>query len=121
MRKLLVAVVVLLLPACTRPEPAAPAVQGQTYAQAVAIVCDVDRLAGITAAEADPLALGQQRTEYVNAHVENPDGIYLRTMLSVKGAAEQATMLRAEAKKAGMSRCALADALAAEGTGGLSP
>ncbi|WP_437523042.1 hypothetical protein WME79_33165 [Sorangium sp. So ce726] len=115
----------LLLPAflsacSSAPEAKAPAPGGQTFPEAVAMMCDVDRRAGLDP-EADPISVGQMRSAWITEHVESPDGIELRTMLSVKGAAEQGAMLREEAKKAGLARCALADSLEADGTGGLSP
>ncbi|XXX73743.1 hypothetical protein WMF30_39475 [Sorangium sp. So ce134] len=109
------------LPACgPAPEANAPAAGGQTFPEAVAAMCEVDRRAGLDP-EADPISVGQMRSAWIAEHVTNPDGIELRTMLSVKGAAEQGTMLREEAKKAGLARCALADTLEKDGTGGLSP
>lgn len=102
------------------PDAKAPAPTGQTFPQAVAMMCDVDKLAG-TSADADPLGVGQKRSEWLGEHVENPDGIELRTLLSVKGAAEQGQMLRAKAKTVGLPACALADALEKDGAGGLSP
>ncbi|WP_438038449.1 hypothetical protein [Sorangium sp. So ce128] len=109
------------LSACSSaPEAKVPAPGGQTFPEAVAMMCDVDRRAGLDP-EADPISVGQMRSAWIAEHVESPDGIELRTMLSVKGAAEQGAMLREEAKKTGLARCALADSLEADGTGGLSP
>jgi hypothetical protein len=93
---------------------------GQSYPEAIRVLCDVDKLAGI-AGEEDPLAVGRKRTDFIQEHVENPDGIYLRTLISVKGPSEQAVDLRQEAKETGLERCALADDLEKNGTGGLSP
>jgi hypothetical protein len=88
--------------------------------QALTMTCDVDRL-GALGPEADPLALGRARSAWLAAHVESPDAIELLTLVSVKGASEQASMLRARAREAGLPRCALADALDADETGALSP
>lgn len=104
----------------TTPPPTEPAFTGQSYPQAMQTICDVDRLAGIQADD-DPLSIGRKRTEWVQQHVENPDGIYLRTLVSVKAASDQAVDLRNEAKEAGLARCALADDLEKTGMGGLSP
>ncbi len=93
---------------------------GQSYLDAIQSICDVDRLASITADD-DPLSAGAKRSAWIQQHVENPDGIYLRTMLSVKGAGDQATALREEAKGVGLARCALADEIEKSGAGGLSP
>jgi hypothetical protein len=103
------------------PEPeAAPQNTGQTFADAVKLMCEVDQRAGLTAEE-DPLAIGQQRTTWLADHIENPDGIEFRTIVSVKGPEEQAQMIRAKAKQIGMEKCALADSIEATSTGGLSP
>lgn len=111
----------LVLPACaTAPEPRTVAPAGQTFPDAVAMLCDVDRLAGITA-EGEPLSVGVKRTAWIAEHVENPDGIELRTLLSVKGAEEQAKMLRERASSIGLTRCALADSMEKTGSGGISP
>jgi hypothetical protein len=123
MHKLLsTAALFALVSGCTydMPPPQEPDLGGQSYAEAIKVFCDVDRLARIPA-DHDPLALGRARTDFIQERVENPDGIYLRTMLSVKGAAEQAAMLREEAKEIGLDRCALADDLEKDGVGGVSP
>lgn len=107
--------------ACGAPQQPAPAQpQGQSYEEAVKMMCDVDRLAALSPSD-DPLGIGQQRTAWISEHVDNPDGIYLRTILSVKPAEEQAAELRNQAKKTGLARCALADSLDETGTGGISP
>jgi len=99
----------------------APAPEGgQSYAQALEAMCDVDRRAGLSSEE-DPITIGQRRSAWIADHVENPDGIYLRTMISVKGPEEQAVAMRAEARKVGIGRCALADAIERDGAGGISP
>jgi hypothetical protein len=118
MRVLAIALPILAV-ACA-PEAKAPQPSGQSLPEALTVMCDVDRLASIQS-DADPLGAGAKRTAWVNEHVENPDGIELRTLMSVKGASEQAEMLRARAKAAGITRCALADALEKSGVGGLAP
>lgn len=104
----------------TAPPPKDPDVGGQTYPEAMRALCDVDRLAGI-GKEEDPFEVGRKRTDWIREHVENPDGIYLRTLISVKGPADQAVDLRAEAKEVGLGQCALADDLEKTGIGGISP
>jgi hypothetical protein len=111
----------ILLASCAAappPPPAAPA--GQTFPQAFALICDVDRLGNLSVTD-DPLGAGAKRTAWLGEHVDNPDGIELRTVLSVKGAAEQAKMLHDQARMLGVPRCALADALEKTEMGGLSP
>jgi hypothetical protein len=116
----LLALIVLALPACTVAEARPPQAPGQCYADALALMCDVDHLAGLDP-DANPIAVGQQRTAWIEGHAESPDSIELRVRMSVKGASEQAGMLRAEAKQAGIARCALAESLEKLGSGGLSP
>lgn len=118
MKRALFRLPLALLVACSAAPPAAS--PGPEQRETITRFCDVDALAHIRA-EDDPLTLGTRRTEWLTAHVDTPDGIYLRTLMSVKGAAEQAKMLREEAQRSGLSACALADSLEAEGAGGLSP
>ena len=111
----------LALPACVAsPEPRMPEPERRAFSAAVATMCDVDHLAGLSA-DADPLGVGVARTAWITANVDNPDSIELRTLLSVKGAAGQAGMLRDQAKELGLARCALADTLEKTGVGGISP
>lgn len=103
-----------------QPPPEAPAANQQSFAEAVKMLCDVDALAGLSADE-DLLAVGQKRSEWLAEKIENPDGIYLKTMLSVKGAEDQAAAMREEARKVGLPRCALAESIDEHAAGGLSP
>lgn len=103
----------------TTPDPVEPQTPRQTYPEALRVMCDVDKVGGI--ASDDPFEAGRKRAEVIQANVENPDGIYFRTLLSVKGAAEQAAELRKEAKDAGITPCALADELEKTGAGGIAP
>ena len=118
------ALCLLLLPACTRAaEPAAcpaPTASGLTYAAAVGLMCDVDQKAGISG-EADLVGAGVQRTAWMMEHADHPDAIELRVLLSVKEPAEQARMLREEAKGVGLKTCALADTLEKSSGGGIAP
>jgi len=82
----------------------------QSYEEAIALICEVDRRAGLDPAS-DPIDVGQKRSDWLADHVKNPDAIYLRTMLSVQSEREQAQALRVEAKGCGVRSCALADAL----------
>jgi hypothetical protein len=111
----------ILMTACAAtPESKVQAAEQRAFAAAVARMCDVDRQAGITA-DADPLGAGPKRTAWIAANVDNPDAIELRTLMSVKGASEQATMLRERAKDLGLPSCPLAETLTRTGEGGLSP
>jgi len=117
----LLVVPLLLLPACAcLPAPGAQGAQDKAFAAALGRMCDVDRQAGLLG-DADPLGLGAKRTAWITEHVDHPDIIELRVLLSVKDAPEQARMLRDRVKDAGLPGCALADDLARSGEGGLSP
>lgn len=108
-----------LLPGCMSPEPKAPNAEEKAFTEAMKMICDVDRLAGVDA-DKDLLEAGAKRSAYLNEHDRNPDGIELRTLLSVKGASDQAKMLRERAKDCRVS-CTLADTLDRTGMGGLTP
>jgi hypothetical protein len=121
MRLITVLLAPILLTACAAtPESKVSIADQHAFAAAVARMCDVDRQAGISP-DADPLGAGPKRTAWIAANVDNPDAIELRTLMSVKGASEQATMLRDRAKELGLRTCALAEALTRTGEGGLSP
>jgi hypothetical protein len=110
-------VVTLGLCACAEapcPEPAAPDTSGQSYREAIALMCDVDRRAGIDETT-DPLERAGIRSDYIQTHVKNADGIEYRTYFSVKPSTDQAKSLDDEAKGVGITRCALASTLRQEG------
>jgi hypothetical protein len=106
--------------ACFLAGPKAPTAEDRAFAAALSRMCDVDRQAGL-AADSDPLALGPKRTEWIATNVDHPEVIELRTLMSVKGAADQACMLRDRAAAVGLASCPLADTLARTNEGGLSP
>ena len=99
--------------ACSRwipePEPpSGPGPSGQTYAQAVQVMCDVDQLAEVATDEPDELA-DIKRFDYLARTVDNPDGIYLRTILSVKFGEDRACLLKEAQQETGIATCALAE------------
>ena len=96
---------------CARPPPPEePEYRGQSYRDALDAICKVDQLAGL-GAESDPLEKSQKREDWLSERVKNPDAIYFRTMLKVQSAGEKSAALRDEAKKAGLGRCPLAEAI----------
>jgi hypothetical protein len=103
----------LTLAACAPPSyrvppPApVPGPSGQTYCQAVEVICDVDRRAGVD--PADVVAADQQRFGYLEAHVDNPEGVYLRTILSASTPAERAVIMRDAQREAGLAACSYAE------------
>jgi hypothetical protein len=115
-------IALLALSACyTTPPRCLSPQEEHAFAEALGRMCDVDRQAGLSSDAADPLALGPKRTAWITEHVPNPEVIELRVLMSVKGAPEQATMLRDRAQALGLKSCPLADSLAKTGEGGLSP
>jgi hypothetical protein len=90
-----------------------PETQGQTYRRAIELICDVDKLAGLSADD-NPITVGQQRNDWLAERVENPDGIFFQTVFSVKTASDKAALLRKEMKVVGLDRCVLADSLERE-------
>ncbi len=106
----------LLLVGCssgTARPPATEPTGGQTYAEAISLLCQVDARAGLSGTE-DPIELGQKRHAWLSERIKNPDGIYFYTLWRVKPPREQADTLRHEAKEAGLGACALAESLAHE-------
>jgi hypothetical protein len=107
---------VVLLFACAcgggSTPPAAPA-GGQSYADAIELICRVDSRAGLGDVE-DPIDLAQKRHTWLDEHIKNPDAIYSYTLWRVKPPREQAAALREEAKTASVGACPLADSLASE-------
>ena len=95
-------------------DPNTPDSSGQSYAQAIATICDADRLSGADAN--DPLEAQNQRNDYLAQHVKNADGIYFLTVFRTQTAAEQSEALTREAKLAKVARCALGESLRAEAT-----
>lgn len=94
-------------------EPGGPGPSGQTYKGAVELMCNVDRLAELDPAEPDELA-DVKRFSYLEQHVDNPDGIYLRTFLSVNFGEDRECLLRDAQNEVGLAQCPLADKALAE-------
>lgn len=104
-----------LISSCARPPPQEPeVVTGQSYCEALELMCEVDRRAGLEH-ESDPLERSQRREDFLSDHVKNPDAIYFRTLLKVQGPAEKAAALREQAKKAGIAACPFAESVGDDG------
>ncbi|MFO0555601.1 MAG: hypothetical protein U0271_44900 [Polyangiaceae bacterium] len=88
--------------------PSGPSPTGQSYKDAVVLTCDVDHLAEVDPMEPDELA-DVKRLAFLEQHVDNGDGIYLRTMLSVRFGDARACLLRDAQASVGLDRCALAE------------
>lgn len=96
------------------PDAAAPDSSGQSYRDAIALMCDVDQRAGVDDTT-DPLERSSLRSDYINQHVKNPDGIEYRTHFSVKPSSDQAKSLEEAAKDVGIRKCALVGSLRKDG------
>jgi hypothetical protein len=109
------ALVALFFSACAEPEKDSANVpdNGQTYRDAIATICTVDEAIG-SGGDTDVLELADRRTEYLSTHVKHPDGIYFYTLFRTQGPKEQAQALKQEAFDVKLSKCVLADTLAAE-------
>lgn len=94
-------------------DPSARDSSGQSYAEAIAIMCDADRLSG--AEPSDPLQAATTRDEYLVGHVKNADGIYFLTLFRSKAGPEQADALACQAEASKLAKCALVDTLRSDG------
>lgn len=94
-------------------DPSARDSSGQSYAEAIATLCDAEKLSG--ADPSDPLQAATTRDEYLVDHVRNADGIYFLTVFRSKAGPDQADALAREAKASKLARCALVDTLRSEG------
>ena len=110
--------IVVSLPLFACAEPGPPPSQapsgGQSYKDAISLICNVDREAQVDA-DASVLDLAQRRHEFLQDNVKNPDGIYYYTIFRTQGPDEQAGSLRSEARDHRLKGCPLADALEREG------
>jgi hypothetical protein len=85
---------------------------GQTFAEAVRLICHVDREAGLSEDD-DELTVEETRSEWLTAHIENPDGIELYTLIRAKAPGDAANTLAKAVQKVEISGCPLMDALRA--------
>ncbi len=94
---------------CAAEKPAPKAEPGgQSFEQAMQLVCHVDEHIEVTD---DPLELDQQRTDFLQSHVKNPDAIYHQTLWRVQSAHQRAKTIRDLSKQACLESCPYADAL----------
>lgn len=109
MRLLCLVLLTACSPASYRVPPPPPALgpSGQSYCEAVEVICDVDARAGV--APDDVVMADQARFSYLQAHVDNPQGVYLRTILGASTSAERAHILVEAQEEAGLDRCAFAE------------
>jgi hypothetical protein len=111
-RAILCSAAALALFACAEPGPPpgrAPE-GGQSYEEAIALICNVDQAARIEA-DASVLDVAERRHDFLQERVKNPDGIYFYTIFRTQGPREQAASLRSEVREHRLKGCALADAL----------
>jgi hypothetical protein len=89
-----------------------PVVGGQSFEEAMALVCNVDQ--HVQVADANLLEREQVRNDFLQDHVKNPDVIYHRTLWRVQATKERAKTIRELAGQCSLSTCAYADTLEAE-------
>jgi len=94
-----------------------PREEGQSYHDAIEMMCHVDRLAGLSVDD-DPIQIGAHRAEWIAEHIEHPDAIEFRTLITVRPPGEQARLLKQQAKSVGLEDCPLADSWEAEAVHG---
>lgn len=95
----------------SQQRPITPITEGQSYAEAIRLICEVDRrLQG--ADSATEIELGQLRQDYIIENTQNPDAIYFVTVWRTKPPAEQSVMLAQQAVEQEVSDCELAKRLA---------
>ena len=118
-----VAALPLLLACAPGPPPAAPAQtpvnESQSYAAAVQLICDVDRLAAVD--PNDALSLEAKRSDYLMEHLHNGDGIYLVTLYRVKDAKERSTLLAEAVADTKLPACTLLTTLQREASTAVEP
>jgi hypothetical protein len=95
-----------------KPAEAASSAYKQPMKEVTELICDVDKLAGITS-ETDPIEAESNRYDFLSEHITNPDGIYFYTLLRAKDPKEGAKMLSEQAKDVKLQKCDRAAALEA--------
>ncbi len=112
MKRLLLPLVVSFVAACGphSPKTSAEPESGQTFEQALGLMCQVDQMAGLDADD-DPIGVEGARVDWIHQNVDNGDAIELFTLMRVKSHTEQAEMMRRHTQKANIAECALADTL----------
>lgn len=102
------------LACASQQRPERSSFEGQTYAEAIRLMCDVDRLVSVPEGT-NELELGQLREDYLVENTKHPEAIFLLTVWRTKPVNEQASLLKREALEQRVSDCALARRLEAEG------
>lgn len=106
-----------VLVACASGQEAARSPhEGQTFREAVQLICDVDARAGIADAD-DELIVEETRVAWLSEQISNPDGIELHTLVRAKAPGEAAELLRGASKQVELASCPLAESLGALGAG----
>jgi hypothetical protein len=97
--------------ACTAQQrPDTPPVEGQTYAEAIQLLCEVDERVG-TPEGTSELELSQLREDYIVENTKHPDAIFFTTVWRTKPPREQAMLLKREALAQKITNCKLVQRL----------
>ena len=86
---------------------------GQSFSAAMQLVCFVDDHIQVTDPD-DPLERDQQRSDFLQSQIKNPDVIYHRTLWRVQANLERSKTIRDLSSQAQLKTCPYADALADE-------
>jgi len=101
-----------VLGCASQQEAPKTAESGQSFEEAMNLVCNVDQHVKVD--EANLLEREQLRNDFLQDHVKNPDVIYHRTLWRVQATKERANTIRDLAGQCSLSKCAYADTLVAE-------
>ena len=98
------------LACASQRRPAAPLGEGQTYADAIKLICEVDK--HLVAPEGtSEIEMGQLRQDYIVENTKNPDAIFFITIWRTKPPAEQVNLLTQEAVEQKLPECPLAKSI----------
>jgi hypothetical protein len=99
-----------LLTACANSAPPKAAPGEQTYAEAIALICNVDREAHIQPDD-NILQIDERRTDHLQARIKNPDAIYFYTIFRTQPPDQQSASLLKESQAQNQPTCPLAQHL----------
>ena len=103
----------ILFACAAQSRPVAPDPSGQSYADAIRQICEVDRLLAVSE-EMSEFDRKRNRTDFILENTKNGDALFFVTVFRTKSPEQQAQMLKREANAQGVLDCALAKSLESE-------